>query len=141
MGHEMCIRDRNKLVVVISIVAIYGILHPLIGRFGNDQVGSFFERDNYESKYYVNVFINEKNAKNYRLGADIEKIKECIPVGRDESECTSTYFVRQIYWLNGGFFTFDENECIIDSVQKHLCFPDQQNEGIYVEPTLQKVNP
>lgn len=140
MKNKLILLKDNWLVIFIITFGIYLIfINPLIGRFGNEQIGSFFEKDNYETKYYINLFTEKKLSKNYRLIADIEKNTECIKLGRDESECNRIYYVRKIYWENGGYFTFDSNECLIESEEKFLCYPDQQEEGIYIEPTTKKV--
>jgi len=136
---QHALKRENWPAIIIVLIFVFGtIVNPLIGRFGNEQVGSFFEKDDYEAKYFVNLFPEKDKTKNYRLVADIEKDTVCIKISRDERECEITYYLRKVYWPNGGYFSFDANECLLNE-GKNFCFPDQQEEGIYIETTKKRV--
>ncbi len=116
-----------------------------VRNYGNETIGSYSEKTEYRTRYYVNVFPNDEEGKNYRLPADIHVYNE-IEEGettedRFGQEHTTTYttkyiIVEKIYWPNGGFLNF--NECKIEIGEKNLCI-DQNNRSWFIEITNRKV--
>jgi hypothetical protein len=82
--------------------------------FGDEIIGDFFQKPDYVSKYYVNVFPENDKIKNYRVPDDIHV---CSPTEIDGMNnelinenifaCQSKYIVLQtIYWTDGDQINF-----------------------------------
>jgi hypothetical protein len=144
-------RGKNRLSpIVLSHFFVIFILiswgkNSYIRIYGNEIIGSYLEKSNYRTQYYINLFPNDENSKNYRLPADIHVFTEL-----EEGETTEDRFgqestsfskvkyitVEKIYWPNGGYLYFED--CFLDIGEKNLCY-DQNNEGWYIELTEEKV--
>ena len=115
-----------SILITILLVAL-----PL---FAVSIPGHWNEKVEYETKLYVNLFPDSRNAKNYRLIGDIQKTRECDG-SEDLNDCIDVYRVTKITFLNGGYIEFDE--CIIESPNKNYCVDTNENEW-YVELTDKK---
>lgn len=70
----------------ICLLFVWG-KHSFIRSYGDEILGSYFEKPEYKAQYYVNVFSNENGSKNYRLSADIHVYSET-----EESESSEDRF-------------------------------------------------
>lgn len=121
--------------------------------YGEEIIGSYFEKPAYRTKYYVNVFPDDKNSKNYRLPADIyvfTKREESSTSGSIDEDGIVTPSVKfnkkrileKVYWPNGGYLDF--KDCLIEDREpgiggKNLC-TDNHGRKWYIELTEEKVN-
>lgn len=95
------------------IFIFFVLIHPLVSRFyGAKEIGSFFEASKpYEAKYYVYLFSNEDNSKNYKLPADIIVNEECFDFGNGDNkevECDSFIELERAHFNNGGGISFSD---------------------------------
>lgn len=65
-------------------------------KLGSTNIGGLFERINYTESYYINLFPENANDKNYKVKAEIEKMG-------------SRYYINKAYFSNGGYITFNNN--------------------------------
>lgn len=90
--------------------------------FGNKIIGSWFERPGeYTTQYWTYLEPDKNSTKNYRVRSDIEKIS----FGEDGYG----YFLRTVYWNNGGNSDFDD--CQIESAKGQYCL-DIEGTNYYV---------
>lgn len=136
-------------IILGHIFLIYAFFswgkNSYIRNFGDEIIGSYFEKSEYTTKYYVNVFENEDRAKNYRLPAEIhiyiETDSEDVEDDRFGYSSSRSYsekhiVLKKIFWPNGGFSYFDD--CDLELEHKILC-TDQNDNELYIELTNQKV--
>ena len=80
---EFSLRDRfgkklgsKKAIATIFVATIISLGYSIISIFniGNTQIGSFWEKKDYEECYYVYMTQNPKETKRYKLKADIHHI-------------------------------------------------------------------
>lgn len=89
----------NKVIGLgfVSLV-IYAIA---INVWGNKVIGNWFEKPGeWTTQYWVYLEPNNSSTKNYRVRGDIEKLS----LGEDGWG----YYLRTVYWSNGGYTSFDE---------------------------------
>jgi len=91
--------------IVVNILLWGFVLFMIYSLFlsqwlGDTNLGSFWQKSNYQTQYWVYLQPENANDKNYRLKGDITK---------DDNGYTLT----KVYWSNGGYSTFDD--CNLDS--------------------------
>lgn len=108
------IKVRTDLVVKIVIIGVvlWIIMKLFIGYFGNNEIGSFFEKSSYTAQYWVYLQPENTQSKNYRLKADIHHYVE---PGDEDYSGGDRYVLEKVYWENGGHSDFDDCE-ISDSI-------------------------
>lgn len=89
--------DLITSIVFFTSIAICFLVGYLGSSYYGHVIGNFFEKSNYEEKYFVNVFESDKTSKNYRLPADIRRSEK-------------TYYVLKVYWPNGGNISFVDED-------------------------------
>lgn len=108
---EFSLRDRfgkklgsKKAIATIFVATIISLGYSIISIFniGNTQIGSFWEKKDYEECYYVYMTQNPKETKRYKLKADIHHSRH---IGEDEH-----YNILALYFPNGGYITFYETD-------------------------------
>ena len=138
-----------SLVSIGHVLAIYLLFswgkNSYIRSYGSEIIGSYLEKPEYRTQYYVNVFTNKKDSKNYRLVADIHVYSESEEsessedrFGQEHSTIFTTKYIvlEKVYWPNGAYFEF--NDCQLKIGDKVLC-DDQDKTEWYIELTKQKV--
>lgn len=86
--------------------------------FGNEIINSWFEKPKeYTTQYWVYLEPNPKSTKNYRVEGDIEKVS----LGEDGWG----YYLRTVYWDNGGNIDFDD--CQLISTKGDYCLDNNDN--------------
>lgn len=97
-------------------------------KLGSTNIGGLFERINYTESYYVNLFRENAESKNYKVEAEIEKTG-------------GEYYIVKAYFPNSGHITF-YNSLYGDplEVNKPIYLIDDNNKGWRVELTTQKSN-
>lgn len=102
---------------------------------GDQAFNSFFEKPEYHTKYYVNLFPETSKSKNYRLVADIHVYEEEEEYD-DKSYLYKVISIEKVYFNNGGYLYFDD--CRLEVGEKTYCI-DQKGRGWYIELTNIKV--
>jgi hypothetical protein len=128
------VRRRNRkinflypLSLILSI-SICVIVNYYGTKYCGEQIGCLFEKEDYNAVYYVNVFEDRNNTKNYRLKADILKIE-------------GKYYIDKAYWPNGGFLSFDSYGPDYPlSVGDKIGVPDNSHKIWFIELTKIKIN-
>jgi hypothetical protein len=89
----------RKIVVIILLLSflIYGAIKIF---FGNDNIGSFFSRHSYDATYMVFAQPDNNTTKYYFIKSDIHV-------------SGSDIYLYKIYWPNGGYTSFREDETYI----------------------------
>lgn len=144
--------ERKNFVSPITIghaLAIYLLFawgkNSYIRSYGDEILGSYFEKSEYKTQYYVNVFPDDEGSKNYRLPADIHVYSETEEgetsedrFGQEHTESYTTKYiiVDKVFWPNGGYLDFDD--CQLEIGDKVLC-SDQEGRDWYIELTNEKV--
>lgn len=117
--------------------------------YGEERLGSFFEKPEYKTQYYVLIFPDNSISKNYKLVADIEVSSEIDSYEDDDGSgigvfaypITRSYSHRlinidKVYLPNGGYLTFDD--CELEKNAKAYC-TDQDGRQWTIELTPEKV--
>lgn len=136
-------------VIIGHVLAVY-LLFTLgkstyIKSYGNEELGSYFEKNEYKTQYYVNIFPENESIKNYRLPAEIHVFSQSEegPPTQDHfgQEYTETYttkyiILNKVFWPNEGYLYF--NDCQLEIGEKILC-KDQNGMSWNIELTNEKV--
>ncbi len=146
------INEKKRLLTPITfgisffIYLIYCIgEETYIRNFGNEIIGSYFEKPEYYAQYYVNLFPEVNSIKNYRLPADVhvfsiteegETYEEYRGMEHTEIYTIKYLSLKKIYWPNGGYLVFDESHLIMG--EKVKCV-DQDGKEWFIELTNEKV--
>ena len=126
----MIIKKQEKppkyIIFIIAIVAIFVFLY--LGAkewYGNHQVGSFLECDNYEDElYYANLFEDKDGVKNYRVVVELDRLE-------------GHYSVDNIYFNETQYLQIYDSENYILLEEKYY-FKDQEGKEWYLELTDKK---
>lgn len=111
--------SKNIVWILLILVFVFFVfIRPLVSRFwGVKEIGSFFEASKpYEAKYYVYLFLNGDNLKNYKTPSDVIVDEECIEFGNGDNrevECEGFVKLEKAYFSNGRNILF--NGCRIES--------------------------
>ncbi len=136
---------KNTIIVFLVVLVFTG--DYLVNNYGSKSIGSFFQRDGfYEIQYYVNMFPDGSEAKNYRVKADIlassREVGYVDSEGEEHDSSVRAYYIAKAYMPNGGFITF-ENELDDGSndliIGKKIELQDDQDRQWYVELTKERV--
>jgi len=108
--------------------------------YGEERIDSFFEKSEYTTKYYVNLFPNEDSAKNYRLPADIHVYYEDHE-GDETSTSVKCIRIEKAYFPNGGYVSFSDNGDDEENLRfgKKVDLTDSSGKDWYVELVDEKV--
>jgi hypothetical protein len=144
--------EKDKFTSSIAIghaLIIYMLFicgkNTYITSYGDEILGSYFEKFEYRTQYYVNVFPAGEESKNYRLPAEIHvysEEEEGEPsVDASGVEHSNTYTIKyiileKILWPNEGYLEF--NDCQLEIGKKVQC-NDQEGESWTIELTNEKV--
>lgn len=147
---------NKKIILVFEVVMLLGfICSPRIfSKFENTNIGSFLESESYEEQYYVYIRRDTGKSKSYKVKADIIKGNYGHPLTTDDGDWTFTvdgngYFLKKIYWDNGGYLTFlDDDEIYeLDSNSSARLYPlkeetceDKKDDVYYIYLTTEKVH-
>lgn len=106
---------------IILLIALWVIKGQTIDYWGNGIIGSFFEKDNYTTQYWVYLQPNSDISKNYRIIGDINR--DC-----DSNNCDHSLMM--VYWPNRGTSEFDDCDLqysIKNNLQQRCTDNDGQN--------------
>lgn len=122
-----------KLYGVIAI--IIWIILLVLPNFNIEEIGHPFEKDNYITNYYVNMFPNKNSSLNYRVKGEIEIITDCED-DDDGNHCIRSRLLREASFSSIKKIEFDG--CDVEINKKEGCI-DYNNKYWYVELTKEKV--
>lgn len=91
-------------IVVFSII-LWIVVQLFIGHFGNEEIGSFFEKSTYTTQYWIYLQPENTQLKNYRVKGDVYHY---IEPANDDYGGGDIYLLEKVYWDNGGFSIFDD---------------------------------
>jgi hypothetical protein len=147
---EVIGRDNFTSSIAIGHALIIYMLficgkNTYISSYGDEILGSYFEKFEYRTQYYVNVFPDGEGSKNYRLPAEIHVYSE-----EEEGELTedangieqrNTYTIKyiileKVLWPNEGYLEFNDYQL---EVGKKVQCNDQEGESWTIELTNEKV--
>jgi hypothetical protein len=112
---------KLSICLLITGVLIWIFSSAIIARWGNKEIGSFFEKSNYFTNYRVYLSSSEDSAKSYYLTGEIERTNICDTA---QSPCIAIYLLHRVFWDNGANSTFDD--CVLDNIKGNYCV---DNEG------------
>lgn len=97
-------KDGGNIGKAIMIMAVIGLINLAIP-YNSTQIGSFFEKSEYAEYYYVHLFPEDSQSKNYLVKAKIRaNIEDYGPEDGNERH----YHIEEAYFPNGGKITFNE---------------------------------
>lgn len=129
--------DRVVRLLIVAFLAYLIIPAALRRWYGQPIIGHWLEKSEYEAQYYVNVFPEGADVKNYRLPGDIWRTTEYDYGAEEEGAYTYrlTYLMRA-YLPNGGYLEFED--CEVEVGEINACW-DQRDRQWDVELTLHRV--
>jgi len=144
---ESVTKENGGMIVVytIYIITILSIIWaPLSFFYKEEKIGSIFEKAEYTTQYYVNLFPKNSDSKNYRVKADIYSVVSENSYTDGDSEKVAynrEYYIERAYFPNGGSVSFEDNvgsgESLVLNKKEYLV--DDDGEEWYVELTNVKV--
>lgn len=103
---EMIISGKYQYIkVILFLIGFYHIIMSTF--FTNTQIGSLYEKSEYSEKYYVYLTYNKKDAKFYKLPADIHSSIDEYEDYNGTIYYYRNYFLTKVYWPNGNILEFD----------------------------------
>ncbi|MHB8065804.1 MAG: hypothetical protein ACYDG2_24840 [Ruminiclostridium sp.] len=141
--------SKRMIALTLIIASLYIGYYTMKNYWGTTTIGSFFEKNYYTTQYYVNLFPDKNNAKNYRVKADIiSDIIEWDGTDNEENSFTNSkrvYWLKKVYFNNSGYITFDKviENADDDSgleVDEKVHLIDDKGEEWWAELTKEKVN-
>ncbi len=126
-------RKIKILLKIVFIVGIIGITFDIIrvSPYGSKTIGSFIEKKEYTQFYYVNMFAENQESKNYRVKAEINaRIDEEESTNNDGDTTTQSirhYYIEKAYFSNGGYITFTNNDEPLEINKKVSITDDDEN--------------
>lgn len=144
--------SKKKGIILCQVLLVLGILSSpfVFNKIQNTNIGSFLEKDSYHEQYYVYIRKDDNKLKSYRCKADIYKGKHGYSSYTDDGEETfiikgSGYFLEKVYWANGGYLTFIDDQ--LEAASSARIYPGKETSVIdyhgneyYVTLTTEKVN-
>lgn len=146
MKAHIGIESKNVLILTIIIACLYMGYISIREYWGTDTIGSIFEKYNFTSQYYVNLFPDIYSIKNYRVKADI--VASYIDYVYEDEDGNNKHGKQRVYWIkkayfnNGGYITFNnaienEHEGLVLNTKIHI--KDDNDTSWYIELTEEKV--
>jgi hypothetical protein len=112
----------------IMIYLLFGLMkNTYVRSYGDEIIGSYFEKDEYHTQYYVNLFEVNTPDKKHKLPAKIHVYSETEEdsyedkIGIERTAfLTSKYIdLKKIYWPDGNISTFDN--CHVEMGKEEYC--------------------
>ncbi len=142
-------KNYTSPIIIGHILIIYMLFNwgknTYIKSYGDEILGSYFEKFEYRTQYYVNVFPDGEESKNYRLPAEIHVYSEeeegepsidAIGVEHSNTYTVKYIILEKVLWPNEGYLEF--NDCQLEVGKKVQC-NDQEGESWTIELTNEKV--
>ena len=114
-----------SLVLTIIISIPYMVI---LSGYGTEEIGDFFEKDNYTAKYYVEMSRKpeeETVRKVYTLPAEIMRID-------------GKYYINQLFFNNGGYLFFGTDSNLDNSpltLYEEICIDDYHDDTYFITLT------
>ena len=131
---------------IVLIYVLYGIgKNTYIRSYGNQIIGSYFEKPEYRTKYYIKVSKDDAFNKFHLLPAEIHVFSST-----EEGETTEDRYglehielfskkrivIEKAYWPKGGYLKLSDCEIEVGDISN--CYDQDENEW-YIELTNQKI--
>lgn len=142
-------KDFTSPVIFGQALSIYLLFtlgkNSYIRSYGDEIIGSYFEKIDYRTKYYVNIFPDDESSKNYRLSAEIhvyseeeegEPTEDSYGIEHSNTYTTKYITLEKVFWPNEGYLNF--NDCQLEIGEKVQC-KDQNGMSWNIELTNEKV--
>lgn len=136
-NEKLNIKFDKKINTLIFISVTCFIINEISSSpLGSTQIGSLIEKPEYTEKYYVYLYPEGSQSKNYKLEADIS-----AKIIKYEEGSEREYFIDKAYFPNGGYIAFDYEDNYSDPLQigKRTTFRDNKSKYWDIELTKEKV--
>ena len=129
----------SKLNIAVGIAIISSVIY-VVGSyaFPSTQIGSLFEMDEYEEYYYVYLYPENSNDKNYKVKAKIWVYTEKYDDGDDGYDTQRMYLLRTVTFDNGDTIDFDWYDDAVE-IGKKVSVTDNQGKDWKAELTTSRV--
>ncbi|HBY21672.1 MAG TPA: hypothetical protein DEG71_11850 [Clostridiales bacterium] len=114
---------------IVVMIAVFATLSVYTYYWGSNTIGSVFSRNEYDTKYYVQLFPEGSESKNYLVPADLHVDQYGIAIDK-------------VYWPNGGYTTFgnyDSNDTQEFYDNKRVTLKDDEDREWIIILTDKKV--
>ena len=90
------LRQKKEKIIVYLLCFLLSISYVTMKKYwGTNTIGSFFSKSEFNTQYYVHIFPEGSESKNYFLPADLYIQGKSIAV-------------EKIYWSTGGYSSFSD---------------------------------
>jgi hypothetical protein len=98
------LKEYHKVYKVLKGTILIGLLYGIIlySPLASEKIGGIFEKSEYTTNYYINLFPENSETKNYLVKAQIHVFTEEY----DENTSERVYRLQEAYFPNGGKITF-----------------------------------
>jgi len=133
------IKQNNRTTQIICVMVVVGLIYIAIleSPMASKEIGSILEKDEYTAYYYVNMFPENSQSKNYQVKAKIYAHTERY----DEYKSERYYEIQEAYFPNNGTITFyDSGDLETLEINQKVRVRDDNNRWWEIELTSQKAN-
>lgn len=132
-------------IIIGHILAIYILFNwgknSYVRSYGNEILGSYFEKPEYKTKYYINLFSKDERVKKFRLPAEIDVYSEDEEAetndGNTKIYTTKYIMLSKVFWpISDSVMKFED--CQIAIGDRVLC-SEENGRQWYIELTNEKV--
>lgn len=125
-------KKANFLIIVVFLIGA-AYLPFCLFNCGNTTFGSIIEKNHYTDDFYVFITDDNSSSKRYKVRATIEKTSPSIT--------ESAYFLKIVYWNNGGYISFSDSSYLGEQVfpNEETIVTDHDDKDYYVTLTTEKV--
>ncbi|MEN6349644.1 MAG: hypothetical protein ABFD08_09660 [Syntrophomonas sp.] len=105
-AEELNEKENTLMLRKITVIMVFiGIAYQavMISPFASERIGSIFEKPEYTTYYWVNMFPENSLTKNYQVKAKIHVFTDS-----DEDYSERRYEIEEAYFPDGGTITFCE---------------------------------
>ncbi|MES2650046.1 MAG: hypothetical protein V4717_24430 [Bacteroidota bacterium] len=120
--------------ILSSFLLCYWSKNTYVRTYGNEIIGSFFEKKQYETQYYVYISSTNDDKKIYKLPADLSINIDIRPRAGDKflleliPFMTKEIILKNVYWPNGGHLTFDGEDRQLEMYKKKILYDYNGND-------------
>jgi len=133
--------SNNILNWILLIILIFLMKDFLIEHFGNEKIGSYFSKPDFEAKYLIRLSKTEDFKNAIDAHGIIQVTKENYPAETEDGvgvvETEIVIKLKEALLINGQTLEFDE--CIVDFGSRNRC-SDQNESEWYIELTDLKLD-
>jgi hypothetical protein len=120
-------------IIVLIIGGLYGVLSLTVKV---ESIGHFFEKREYKTYYYINLFPGENSTKNYRVKGEI-----FATFHENDDSSERIYLLEKAYFSKGRYISFGDYDLEPLKIGKKITLTDNSGRPWYVELTDKKADP